>query len=177
MARANRTSTRLRIRVYTRDVTTLRELREAAGLTQDEVCARTGIARPNLSAYENGRRLPSPETDSRIRRACRVRPSEALAQHGEQVLSIVRAHHGLTAEVFGSVARGDDRWDSDLDLLVTLDDEAGYFDLVRMQAELEDVLNVSVDVVSRNAVTRNSESGFGTTILRDARPIEGANVT
>ena len=165
------------IRVYTLTVDGLRELRESAGLTQEQVCARTGIARPNLSAYENGRRLPSRETVTRIRHACRVRPSAALAEHRAEVLSIVRAHHGLTAEVFGSVARGDDRWDSDLDLLVTLDDDAGYFDLVRMQSELEETLNVSVDVVSKHAVLRSIESGLSTTILRDLRPIEAAVVT
>jgi uncharacterized protein len=155
----------------------LRDMREAAGLTQDDVCARTGIARPNLSAYENGRRLPSPETLTRIRHACRVRPSVALARHHERVLEIVRAHHGITAEVFGSVARGDDRWDSDLDLLITLDRDAGYFDLTRMQTDLEVALNVSVDLVSKNAVTRSAESDVDARILRDARSIESVNVT
>jgi len=152
-------------------------MRETAGLTQEEVCARTGIARPNLSTYENGRRIPSPETLTRIRHACRVRPSTALAQHSEKVLSIVRAHHGIAAEVFGSVARGEDRWDSDLDLLVTMDADAGYFDLVRMKADLEDALNVCVDLVPKAAVTNSAESVVSARILRDARAVQAADGT
>lgn len=152
-------------------------MREHVGLTQDEICARTGIARPNLSAYENGRRVPSSETLARIRRACRESPSVALARHRERVLAIVREHHGITAEVFGSVARGEDRWDSDLDLMVTLDNDAGYRDLVRMRSDLEEALNVSVDLVSKNAVRYNANSVVSARILRDARSIEPVHVT
>jgi transcriptional regulator with XRE-family HTH domain len=38
--------------------TTLRTAREAARLTQSELATRTGIARPNITAYETGRREP-----------------------------------------------------------------------------------------------------------------------
>lgn len=151
-------------------------MRTAAGLTQDDVCARTGIARPNLSAYENGRRVPSADSVERIRRACRVRPSTALAQHREQILEIVRAHRGVAVEVFGSTARGQDRWDSDLDLLVTLDEHAGYFDLARMQAALTEALGVTVDLVSKGAVTGSAQTNVSRRILRDAKPIGAVGV-
>ena len=36
----------------------LRSARHAAGLTQAEIAARTGIARPNIATYESGRREP-----------------------------------------------------------------------------------------------------------------------
>lgn len=36
----------------------LRSARQAAGLTQAELAARTGLARPNITAYETGRREP-----------------------------------------------------------------------------------------------------------------------
>ncbi len=151
-------------------------MREAAGLTQEEVCARTGIARPNLSAYENGRRLASSETVERIRAACRLRPSAALARHEAEVVEIIMSHRGVAAEVFGSVARGEDRWDSDLDLMVTVDASAGYLDLVRMKAALEAALNIPVDVVSRASVTRDAESALSAAILRAAKPIEAVRV-
>ncbi len=151
----------------------LRKLREDVDLTQDEVCARTGIARPNLSAYENGRKTPSPETVERIRRACRLRPSVALARHSEQVVSIVHAHRGRAVKVFGSVARIEDRWDSDLDLLIEMEDGAGYFDIVRMVADLEKELGVRVDVVPSSAVlSGSSPDDVDTHILAEARPLE-----
>lgn len=140
------------MRVYTGRVTETKRLRLEAGLTQTEVCARTGIARPNLSAYESGRRTPSPETLERIRAACQRRPSEIVAANVEEIKSIVRLHHGVSVEIFGSAARGDDRWDSDIDLLITLDDEAGVLDLVRMQRDLERALGVEVDLVDRDAL-------------------------
>ena len=154
----------------------IRALREAVGLTQDDVCSRTGIARPNLSAYENGRRTPSPETLVRIRHCCRVRPSVALDANRDRVLAIARAHRGVDVEVFGSVARGEDRWDSDLDLLVTMEEGAGYFDLVRMKEALEAALDVSVDVVPRGGVTAARRSEAGDRILLESKRIVAADV-
>jgi len=43
---------------YMRFSTILRSSRQAAGLTQSELAALTGIARPNITAYESGRREP-----------------------------------------------------------------------------------------------------------------------
>jgi transcriptional regulator with XRE-family HTH domain len=43
----------------------LREARTAAGLTQAELEARSGIARPNIAAFEAGRREPRWETATR----------------------------------------------------------------------------------------------------------------
>ena len=48
---------------------------------------------------------------------------------------------------FGSTARGDDRPDSDIDLLVRLDRQLGLIGLARVRHELEDILVLPVDVV------------------------------
>ena len=45
-------------------------------------------------------------------------------------------------------ARGDDRPDSDIDLLVDFDQGSSLFDLMRMARELEVLFGRSVDVVS-----------------------------
>jgi hypothetical protein len=47
-----------------------------------------------------------------------MRPSQALHAHREAVRQIVLQHHALNVRVFGSVLRGEDMDDSDLDLLV-----------------------------------------------------------
>lgn len=60
----------------------------------------------------------------------------------------VAAHHGLTnLRVFGSVARGEDRPDSDVDLLVDLPAGMGLFSLGRAASALEDLLGIPVDLV------------------------------
>lgn len=50
--------------------TLIRQLREARGLSQSELASTVGIARSNLSAYEQGRRLPSIEMFNRMVVAC-----------------------------------------------------------------------------------------------------------
>ena len=51
------------------------EARERAGLTQAEVANRTGIARPNIAAYEAGRREPKASTIERLLKAVGYRLS------------------------------------------------------------------------------------------------------
>jgi hypothetical protein len=49
--------------------------------------------------------------------------------------------------VFGSVARGDEGPDSDVDLLVELPADAGLCALGRLRRELEELLGTRVDLV------------------------------
>lgn len=60
----------------------VRDLREAAGLSQAELARRSGVAQPNIAAYEAGRRGPGPEMLDRLRMAVRPLPHDALAAHG-----------------------------------------------------------------------------------------------
>lgn len=55
-------------------------------------------------------------------------------------------------EIFGSVARGDDREDSDLDLLVDFAPEPEIIDIIGIQRELQKVLGVPVDLVHRTGL-------------------------
>jgi uncharacterized protein len=65
-----------------------------------------------------------------------------------QDLIATAAAHGVTnLRVFGSVARGTDRPDSDLDLLADLPPHMGLLGLGRVQAELEAIVGSPVDLV------------------------------
>jgi predicted nucleotidyltransferase len=66
----------------------------------------------------------------------------------EQVMAIASRHHASRVRLFGSAARGEDRPDSDIDLLVDFDQDSSLFDLMRMSRELEALLGRPVDVVS-----------------------------
>jgi uncharacterized protein len=66
----------------------------------------------------------------------------------EQVMAVAARHHANRVRVFGSAARGDDRPDSDIDLLVDFAPDSSFFDLMRMARELEELLGHPVDVVS-----------------------------
>ena len=71
-----------------------------------------------------------------------------LKENSEAIKAIAARHKGLKIAVFGSVARGEDGPDSDVDFLVTFDKGTSLLDLVRLQNALEEFLKVPVDVVS-----------------------------
>ena len=75
-----------------------------------------------------------------------MRPSEALARHRDEVLRIIARYPVSNPRVFGSVARGEDKEGSDLDLLVERADILTYIDLARLEIELEQLLGVPVGV-------------------------------
>lgn len=64
--------------------------------------------------------------------------------------------------LFGSCLRGDDRPDSDVDLLVELDRPIGLFKFQRLQNELTHLLGHPVDLVTPNALKPH----IGAEILR-----------
>ncbi len=66
----------------------------------------------------------------------------------EAIKAAAARHHGRRVRLFGSVARGDEGPDSDIDLLVDFDPESSLFDLIRLTRELEGLLGRPVDVVS-----------------------------
>lgn len=63
-------------------------------------------------------------------------------------MAVAARHHAHRVRLFGSVARGDDGPDSDIDLLIDFDQNSSLFDLMRMTRELEELLGHPVDVVS-----------------------------
>lgn len=70
-----------------------------------------------------------------------------VRRHRKRLVDVA-AVHGLTRlRVFGSVARGEDRDDSDLDLLVGLDQPLGVVALGRARQALEDVVGATIDLV------------------------------
>jgi len=131
--------------------TLVRRARERAGLTQRELAQRSGIHQPNIAAIESGRATPSPRTLQRLLDAARERPSVLLARHRDEVRNAVERRRGHDPRVFGSVARGEDTVDSDVDLIVRFDPGASIFDLVGLATDLGELLGVRVDVVSEGS--------------------------
>jgi predicted nucleotidyltransferase len=54
----------------------------------------------------------------------------------------------VRTRVFGSVARGDDRTHSDIDLLVDMDPDRSLLDVVGLGQDLEELLDRRVDVLT-----------------------------
>lgn len=65
-----------------------------------------------------------------------------------RIVAILREFGVRRASLFGSVARGDQRDDSDIDLLIDLPPGASLMDVSRLGLALEDALGRSVDLVT-----------------------------
>ena len=79
--------------------------------------------------------------------------SGILAPHREQIQRIAARHGAMSLRVFGSVARGDARPDSDVDLLVEMERGRTLLDVVAIKQDVEDLLGRKVDVVTQAAVS------------------------
>jgi uncharacterized protein len=74
---------------------------------------------------------------------------DALRRHLRELLpELRRRYHVVDIAVFGSRVGADAGPRSDLDLLVTFDDEASLFDLIALEQDLGERLGVEVDVVT-----------------------------
>jgi predicted nucleotidyltransferase len=89
-----------------------------------------------------------------------------VERNRSQIDAAVRRHRGRSVAIFGSVARGDEHDDSDVDLLVELEPGSSLFDLLHLQDELRELLGAPVDVVSVGGL-RDRDSQ----IREEARPI------
>jgi uncharacterized protein len=152
----------------------LRDARRRANLSQTDVARRAGVAQSVVSAYESGRREPALSTLARLISATGYRleigisPGEdarpglpdtplgrRLRQRRKKVLDTAAKHGASNVRVFGSVARGEDAPQSDIDLLVDLSPGSGLVALGRLEHELTQVLGVPVDVVPADSLRPN----------------------
>jgi predicted nucleotidyltransferase len=79
--------------------------------------------------------------------ASKTQLGQRLRRERRAVLDTAARYGASNVRVFGSVARGEDRPGSDVDLLVDLAADRGLLDLVGLRQDLEDLLRVTVDVV------------------------------
>ena len=63
-----------------------------------------------------------------------------------EVLEIASRRHASNLRVFVSLARGDDGPESDIDLLVDLEDPTNLINLIGLRCDLEDVVGVKFDI-------------------------------
>ena len=80
---------------------------------------------------------------------------ETLRQEKEEILAIAHRYHAENVRLFGSVARGEDRLDSDVDFLVDFQSGSTLFDQVALIDALSSKLGRKVDVVSSRALNRH----------------------
>lgn len=87
--------------------------------------------------------------------------SDQIADIIKRSAPVLRSHHATEAYVFGSTARGENRPDSDIDILVRFDKTRGLFAFVRTKLDLEKALGGrKVDLVQIEAVRPEFREGI-----------------
>ena len=151
---------------------TIRHARADAGLTQADLAARAGTSQPALARYEAGTNLPTLPTLERLLSACgrqleiqtppATQPfasaTSIRGQLGPQAGELRRRRrrlldaadkHGVNKlRVFGSLARGEAKASSDIDLLVDLKPGRTLVDLAAFRREATEILDMPVDVAT-----------------------------
>ena len=92
---------------------------------------------------------------------------EILADKREDVLRIAAKHGAYNVRIFGSVARGEDTPDSDIDLLIEKGPNTTPWFPAGLLLELEESLGRRVDVVTEKALNPHLRDR----VLREAVPL------
>lgn len=125
----------------------------AAGLSQREIAAAIGRSQPEVS------RLLHFRGTSKLGRE--------LTRNRKAILELAASRGIRNVRVFGSVARGADGPDSDIDLLVDLAPGTGLFSLARLENDLAELLSTKVDVVP----ARTLREHLAERVLSEAVPL------
>ncbi len=90
-----------------------------------------------------------------------------LQDRRDEIIEIATRYGAVNLRVFGSVARGDDRPQSDVDLLVEMEADRSLLDLVGLGQALEELLQRKVDVLTDASL----HPMLRQRILDEARPL------
>ena len=145
--------------------TLLRQARKQAGLSQVDLASRANVTQSVISAYESGQRQPSLPALARLidaagfeltlglrRQPGRLRRlsgpvGRRVRRHRKDLVAAAAVHGVSNLRVFGSVARGEDRPDSDVDLLADFPPGLSLLGLGRVEADLEAILGTRVNLI------------------------------
>jgi uncharacterized protein len=140
----------------------LQQARRSAGLTQAELAHRAGTSQAMVARYETGAASPTVRTLRRLLHAAdrdlemsavstkKVSPlARALREHRAEINAAAQNVGAYNVRIFGSVARGTDTAESDVDLLVDFPArERGLLPLLTLAEQVEQLIGRPVDVAA-----------------------------
>ena len=92
---------------------------------------------------------------------------QGIREHRDEILQVAARHGRGNVRLFGSVARGDDTLESDVDLLVDVTGETTPWFPGSLVADLEQLLGRRVQVVIRRSLSPLIRDS----VLREAVPL------
>src|SRR5207244_5014388 len=165
--------------LYTHSAT----VRRSSLLTQAELARAASLDRTARTKIERGGRNVGSLELVRIARALRLPVDRLLADSAparkrgflelkkrRRAITDIAARHGArSVRVFGSIARGEARPESDIDLLVKMGPGRSLLDQAALLVELQDLLGRDVDIVTDEGL-RGRIRGR---VLREPVPLSG----
>jgi predicted nucleotidyltransferase len=85
-------------------------------------------------------------------------PSKFIDQYRKMIRETASRYGARNVRVFGSVVRSEAGPDSDVDLLISLEEGRSLLDLVALKQELEEELGRPVDVVTERSLSPHLRS-------------------
>lgn len=71
-----------------------------------------------------------------------------------EIFALAAKHGASNLRLFGSVFRGEDHEDSDIDFLVDMQETRSLYDLIGLQQDLEKAIGRKVDVLTPEGINR-----------------------
>ncbi len=96
-----------------------------------------------------------------------MRLEQLLSQKREDIMRAAQKYGARNVRVFGSVARGDDGPDSDVDFLVDMEPGRSLLDMGGLLMDLREMLGRNVDVVTE----RGLKTRIRDRVLEEAIPL------
>jgi uncharacterized protein len=93
--------------------------------------------------------------------------TELLREKREEILRIAARRGACNVRVFGSVARGQNDSESDVDILVDMEPGRSLLDLGGLWSDLNDLLGMKVDVVTEKGLRKRIRER----VLKEAVPL------
>lgn len=93
--------------------------------------------------------------------------AKLLKDRRNEILRIAAKYGARNVRLFGSVARGEEIQDSDVDFLVDLEPGRSLFDLGGLLMDLQDLLSCKVDVITEKGLRPRIRDR----VLKEAKPL------
>jgi len=96
-----------------------------------------------------------------------MKPNVKVQEHRNEILQLAQKYGARNVRIFGSIARGEAREDSDVDVLVDLESGRSLFDLGGLLIDLEHLLGCRVDVFTAKGLRQRIRNR----VLKESVPL------
>lgn len=90
--------------------------------------------------------------------------SNTIKSKREAILEIAKKYGATKLRVFGSVARGEESPESDIDIIVEMEKGSSLLDIIAIKQDIEELLGRKVDIVTEASISPYIRD----TVLREA---------